>query len=113
VIEKLIPGAIKEYRFHPIRAWRFDYAWPSYMIALDIEGGIWTNGRHVRGKGFIGDLSKYNEAAMMGWCVLRVTTAQFKSGEAANLVMLAIETKGGRDASQKKPRPQRESAGKD
>jgi hypothetical protein len=43
------------------------------MIALEVEGGVWTRGRHTRGKGFLGDMEKYNAAALGGWCVLRVT----------------------------------------
>jgi len=61
----------REYRFHPSRRWRFDYAWPSRMIALEIEGGVWTGGRHTRGAGFLGDMEKYNAATLMGWKVLR------------------------------------------
>ena len=64
---------VKEYRFHPTRMWRFDYAMPSHKIAVEVEGGVWTQGRHTRPKGFLGDVEKYNTATMMGWRVLRVT----------------------------------------
>jgi hypothetical protein len=47
-----IPAPIREYRFAPPRRWRFDLAWPSLRLALEIEGGTWTGGRHVRGNGF-------------------------------------------------------------
>ena len=72
---------VSEYRFCPPRRWRFDWCWPEHEIALEIEGGIWTGGRHTRGAGFIGDMEKYNEAAMLGWRVLRCTPSQVKSGE--------------------------------
>jgi len=62
-----------EYRFHEKRKWRFDYAWPESMVALEVEGGVWTRGRHVRGAGFIRDMDKYNAAAVLGWRVVRVT----------------------------------------
>lgn len=64
---------VKEYRFHPQRRWRLDYAIPAYKIALEVEGGVWTQGRHTRPKGFLADMEKYNTAAVMGWTVLRVT----------------------------------------
>ncbi len=62
-----------EYQFHPKRRWRFDHAWVEYKIALEIDGGAWSNGRHTRGKGFLGDMEKLNEAVISGWRVLRCT----------------------------------------
>jgi len=64
---------VPEYRFDPDRRWRFDYAWPAFMIALEVEGGIWTGGRHTRGTGFLKDIEKYNRAALLGWRVFRCT----------------------------------------
>ena len=46
---------VKEYKFHPVRKWRFDYAIPEHKIALEVEGGVWTGGRHTSPKGFLGD----------------------------------------------------------
>ena len=62
-----------EHQFHPGRRWRFDYAIPSAMVAIEVEGGIYTKGRHTRGKGFEADIEKYNTGESMGWHVLRVT----------------------------------------
>ena len=45
------------------------------MIAVEIEGGVWIGGRHTRGKGFLRDIEKYNEAAAMGWRVFRCDTS--------------------------------------
>ena len=67
----LLPVPEAEYRFHPLRKWRFDYAWPEKHIAVEIEGGIYTNGRHTRGGGFSGDMEKYNAAVLHGWAILR------------------------------------------
>lgn len=69
-----VPKPEREYVFHPGRRWRFDFAWPDYKIALECEGGIFSMGRHTRGKGFIGDCEKYNQAMLDGWIVLRYTT---------------------------------------
>lgn len=71
-----------EYRFHPTRRWRFDYAFVDRKIGVEIEGGIWSGGRHTRGGGFLGDMEKYNEAGKMGWTVFRFTPQQLKKGEA-------------------------------
>lgn len=72
----------REYRFHPTRRWRFDFALVSDKIAIEIEGGIYTQGRHTRGKGFEADCEKYAEAVLLGWRVLRFSTGQVKSGVA-------------------------------
>ena len=85
-----LPEPVAEFRFSPPRRWRFDWAWPQYCIALEIEGGIWSRGRHVRGKGFLDDMEKYNRAAIEGWCVLRATPAQLESGMACALVKETI-----------------------
>ena len=69
----------KEYIFHPVRKWRFDYAFPGAKIALEVEGGVYTGGRHIRPKGFLGDVDKYNAAAVMGWRVLRVVPDRLRT----------------------------------
>ena len=74
-----LPEPVPEYRFHPKRKWRFDYAWPDYGIALEIEGGVWKRGRHNRGAGYIKDMEKYNAATMQGWRIYRVTPKQITS----------------------------------
>ncbi len=68
-----LPVPVAEYKFHPDRKWRFDYAWPELKVALEIEGGIWVRGRHNRGIGMINDMVKYNSAAILGWRILRYT----------------------------------------
>ena len=64
---------IREYKFHPTRKWRFDFAHVATKTAIEIEGGTWSGGRHTRGSGYSKDCEKYNEAAKLGWCVLRYT----------------------------------------
>lgn len=62
-----------EYKFDPVRRWRIDYAFPAERIAVEIEGGVYTRGRHTRGKGFENDMEKYNALAEAGWRLLRYT----------------------------------------
>lgn len=64
---------VREFRFHPVRRWRFDYAIPQYKIAIEIDGGVWTYGRHNRSSGYIADMEKFNAAASLGWVVLKFT----------------------------------------
>lgn len=67
---------LTEHRFHVTRRWRFDYAWPDYQVALEVEGGVWVGGRHTSGAGFVKDMEKYNEAACMGWRIIRCQPRQ-------------------------------------
>lgn len=67
---------VREHRgWHPERGWRFDFAFPEVKIAVEIEGGVeWKgSGRHTTPPGFDEDCRKYNEAAILGWTVLRFT----------------------------------------
>lgn len=86
-----MPEPVREYRFHPVRLWAFDYAWPAHMLALEIEGGNWTRGRHTRGKGYEEDCRKYNEAAILGWRVIRITPSMANRGELLNYLERALK----------------------
>lgn len=77
-----LPDPEKEYRFHHDRKWRFDRAWPRSMVAVEVEGGKWTRGRHQRPQGFEDDIIKYNEAARLGWRVFRFTGDMIEDGRA-------------------------------
>lgn len=81
---------VKEYKFHPTRRWRFDYAIPEHKIALEVEGGVWTGGRHIRAQGFLGDMEKYNTATLMGWRVFRTTPDELYKTATINLLRNAI-----------------------
>jgi very-short-patch-repair endonuclease len=85
-----LPEPIREHYFAKPRRFRFDFAWPSLKIAVEIEGGTWVNGRHNRGSGFEADLEKYNLAVLSGWSVLRFSGAAVKGGDAVRTTMLAL-----------------------
>lgn len=67
-----------EYRFHPERKWRFDFAIPDKKIAIEYEG-VYGGGksRHTTVSGYTADSEKYNEAAKLGWTVLRYTAKSY------------------------------------
>lgn len=65
-----------------LKDWRFDLAWPSLALAVEVEGGGWVNGRHTRGAGFLEDLRKYQAAQRLGWTIYRTAGELIKSGEA-------------------------------
>ena len=70
------PDAVTEYRFHPVRQWRFDFAIPSARVAVEVNGAVWTNGRHSRGSGLVKEYEKMRAAALLGWRVLPFTSAE-------------------------------------
>ncbi len=63
----------REYRFHPPRRWKFDFQIGELTdkIAVEIEGGTWVGGAHVRGDKYRKDCEKYNQAVVDGWRVFR------------------------------------------
>lgn len=85
-----LPLPVLEHPFHPTRKWRFDWAWPDLMVALEQEGVVYPtakgdhrlSGRHVSVKGFKEDVEKYAEAFRIGWRVLRVMPEHITSGQA-------------------------------
>jgi hypothetical protein len=58
------------------RKWRMDFCWPLHRVGLEIDGSIWTNGRHTRGSGWLKDTVKLNTAAAMGYRMLRASPQQ-------------------------------------
>jgi very-short-patch-repair endonuclease len=68
----------------------FDFAWPARMIALEIEGGTHSGGRHTTAKGFSDDCEKYNIAAIRGWRVIRATGEHVKKGIALAWLLAAM-----------------------
>jgi len=91
ILEKRWPGVVREQRFHDTRKWLFDYSWPEKKIAMEIEGGVWINGAHVRGKHYESDCEKYSWAAVLGWRVIRGTPDMWEKGIIMGLLERAHE----------------------
>lgn len=85
-----IPQPEPEFRFHPKRKWRMDYAFVPQKVCVEVEGGVYTQGRHTRGSGFMKDMEKYNEASAMGWRIIRVTPSQLCTMETIDLIKRAL-----------------------
>lgn len=86
-----LPPPQRGYMFHPKRKWKFDFAWPHAKIAVEIEGGTYLAGRHVRPAGFREDCKKYNAAALLGWTVLRGDTVMVKTAVLLDTVREALK----------------------
>lgn len=86
---KLAPFA--EYKFDESRKWRFDFAWPEWKIALEVQGGLFTNGRHSRGAALLKEHEKLNAAAMQGWKVLYTIPDNLCMAETVDTIKTAIQ----------------------
>ncbi len=91
-----LPTPQLEYSFHANRQWRFDFCWKRYLVACEVEGGIWMKTEKGYSKGhahpirFEKDLEKYNEAALYGWTVIRVTPQMVRDGRAIEWLERAL-----------------------
>jgi hypothetical protein len=90
-------AALPEVRFHPERKWRIDVALTNRLdgqepsakpcaIAVEINGGAFSRGRHVRGDGFVKDMEKLNAMTVLGWRILQFTPQQVRDGSAIALI---------------------------
>jgi very-short-patch-repair endonuclease len=67
-------GIRKRLEVARLQDWRADFCWPDTMLIVEIEGGTFSGGRHVRGVGYAADCKKYNAAQRLGYVVLRYTS---------------------------------------
>lgn len=94
-----IPQPQVEYVFAKPRKWRFDFGWPIVWeddspvlvrVALEVQGGIWTQGRHTRGAALLKEHEKLNRAACLGWRILYRTPQNLCSMETIDLLREAL-----------------------
>jgi hypothetical protein len=82
--------AVPEYMFHPKRKWRFDFAFLDSKVALECQGGLFTNGRHSRGAALLKEHEKLNAAACAGWRVLFTTPDQICMSDTIETIKKAV-----------------------
>ena len=67
-------AAVEQYRIVPGRRYAWDYAFPAQRVAVELHGGLHSNGAHVRAHGVQRDMAKANAATLAGWRVLYFST---------------------------------------
>jgi hypothetical protein len=78
-----LPQPETEIRFHPTRKWRADFLWREpHMLIVELDGGVYVQGRHSRGAGIEKDCEKFAEAMALGYRVMRVTPRHVRNGQA-------------------------------
>lgn len=88
-----LPIPIPEYKFHPERKWRIDFYFEAgcKRVALEVEGGAWTSGRHTRGSGYVKDVEKYNALTLAGIYLLRTFPSELHKKETMAMVLEALK----------------------
>ena len=81
-----LPEPVREATIIPGRRFRFDFSWPDQRLAVEVDGGTWSGGRHVTGAGYARDCEKHNLAVAAGWRVLRFTGEMVRDGRALRAI---------------------------
>lgn len=66
-----------ELKFDEVREFRFDWAIPSMMLAIEYEGIFSEKSGHTTLSGYKKDCDKYNLATLRGWKLLRYTASNY------------------------------------
>lgn len=77
-----LPEPARNFRFHPVRKWEIDFAWPELRMGIEIQGGVWSGGKHGRGSGIVKDMEKHNALLDLRWRVWMYTPGEVTRGEA-------------------------------
>lgn len=85
-----LPTPVAEYRFHPTRKWRLDWAWVEQRLAVEVDGGIWVRGAHGRGIGIQRDQEKGREAAALGWRIIRCQPKELTTASLVDVITRAL-----------------------
>ena len=86
-----LPKPETEFIFHPVRRFRFDFAWPEHMLAVEVDGGTWNYGRHNRAEGIHSDSEKFSLAVTMGWRVMRLDKQMVEDASGVRLIEEALK----------------------
>lgn len=89
-----LPVPESEFRFHESRKWRIDWFWADHWLALEIQGAIFSGGRHVRGPALLAEYSKLNEMAIAGIRTIFATPQQINDGSIFPILRRALKLEG-------------------
>jgi very-short-patch-repair endonuclease len=81
----------RQFRYADDRKWTADFCYPAARLLIEVQGGVWSGGRHTRGAGYERDRVKYFEAQLRGWRVIEVTPAMIADGRALSLIERALK----------------------
>ena len=77
VLENSGLNFFSEFEFDKVRKFRFDWALPDLMVAIEYEGIFSEKSGHTSLTGYKKDVVKYNLATKLGWKILRYTADNY------------------------------------
>lgn len=85
----------QQYRWHPLRNWTTDIAYPEHKLLFEVQGGVYMVGKgsHTYGDGYINDCRKLNEAQLLGYQMYYLPAPWVDTGEALRYVETALGRK--------------------
>jgi very-short-patch-repair endonuclease len=99
------PALRKEFKFCEVRDWRNDYLHEPTRIIIELDGGVFNGGRHVRPQGFIEDCVKLNMATMHGYGVIRIPTGFATDNYLSQIIAFLQNAQEGQNQKQGLPVP--------
>lgn len=78
------------------KVWIADYCSIEFKIMVEIDGGIWVGDGHGHPTGITKGMLKLNDAALLGYHMLRFSTSWVKPRHAINFLQRVLFTKGWR-----------------
>lgn len=83
-----LPMPAIEYPFAAVmgRKWRFDFVFLKERLAIEVQGGLFSGGRHVRGAALVAEYAKLNAAAELGYRCLFIQPRELCTLETVNLI---------------------------
>lgn len=92
--QRELPEPVFEHRFDAVRRWRIDIAWPAYRVALEVQGGLFVQGRHTRGAALLKEHEKLNALAAADWVVFYRIPQNLFNPDTFVMLAQAIGTRG-------------------
>jgi len=99
LLEAGLPRPEPQYKFAYAelgRKWAADFCWVEQRLIVEIQGGVWSGGRHTSGSGYTKDCEKLNMAQELGYRVLYYTPQMIKAnpGGVINQIKRLLKTGG-------------------
>lgn len=94
-VECGLPKPVFEHQHIPGRKFRLDVAWPEHKVGIEVQGGVWTRGKHGRGSGIVKDVEKRNLQLIHGWSVIEVQPSELCMQETVEMVKAVIGIRSG------------------
>lgn len=91
-ISQGLPEPVFEHHIIPDRKFRWDIAFPSNKVAIEVQGGIWLPiSGHKSGVHLKRDYTKNNLAVLAGWKVLYIEPKDVCTLDTVNMIKALIK----------------------